>query len=195
MTLTTAQQNQLRQPVYGAAVLCELHFADGIQRYTSWGHDLRIGGQDWVAVPPKVISISTVQEAEALEYPAMDIGLAIPDPDMLELLRGSEKTYRGRLMRLYLVVMDDALRVVDEPQLLHVAVMDQLQVNTGNGADDQGSLSMRCEQPGKDSRNAMSQRLTAQQHVRKHPGDTGLARLAEIAGGPQTWLTRRFQQR
>lgn len=67
-------------------------------------------------------------------------------------------------------------------------------MSTGDGAEDKGALTMRCEQPGKDSRNAMSQRLTNQQQSKRYPGDTGLSRMAELAGGPQTWLTKKFQQ-
>lgn len=193
MSLTIGQLAQVQQPTTAMALLAEMHFTTGIRRLSTWGGSLHALGYDWEYLPG-VAAVSTVQEAENIEYPAVDLTLALPDPSILGLAVGTEKTYRGKLFRLYLAIMDDVFRLVDEPQLIYVGVMDQVQMNTGDGNEDKGSITLRCEQPGKDSRNAMSQRLTQAQHVKKYPGDTGLSRLAELAGGPQTWLTKRFQQ-
>lgn len=193
MTLTPGQLAQLEQPASAVALLAEMHFTTGTKRYSTWGGGLHALGNDWEYLPG-VVGIGTVQEAEHIEYPALDLTLAIPDPAILALAVGSEKTYRGRLIRLYMAIMDDTFRLVDDPQLIYVGVMDQVQMATGDGGGDQGAITLRCEQPGKDSRNAMSQRLTDQQQRKKYPGDTGLSRMAELAGGPQTWLTKKFQQ-
>lgn len=191
--LTPNQLLQAQRPATAVALLAEMQFTTGTMRLSTWEGSLQALGYEW-AYLPGVMGISGVQQAENIEYPAIDVSLALPDPSILALAVGSEKTYRGRLFRLYMAIMDDELRLVDDPQLLYVGVMDQVQMSTGDGAEDRGALTMRCEQPGKDSRNAMSQRLTNQQQSKRYPGDTGLSRMAELAGGPQTWLTKKFQQ-
>ncbi|MEQ6474217.1 hypothetical protein [Comamonas sp. wu1-DMT] len=191
--LTPNQLLQAQRPATAVALLAEMQFTTGTMRLSTWEGSLQALGHEW-AYLPGVMGISGVQQAENIEYPAIDLTLALPDPSILALAVGSEKTYRGRLFRLYMAIMDDELRLVDDPQLLYVGVMDQVQMSTGDGAEDKGALTMRCEQPGKDSRNAMSQRLTNQQQSKRYPGDTGLSRMAELAGGPQTWLTKKFQQ-
>lgn len=191
--LTPNQLLQAQRPATAVALLAEMQFTTGTMRLSTWEGSLQALGYEW-AYLPGVMGISGVQQAENIEYPAIDVSLALPDPSILALAVGSEKTYRGRLFRLYMAIMDDELRLVDDPQLLYVGVMDQVQMSTGDGGEDKGALTMRCEQPGKDSRNAMSQRLTNQQQSKKYPGDTGLSRMAELAGGPQTWLTKKFQQ-
>lgn len=191
--LTPNQLLQAQRPATAVALLAEMQFTTGAMRLSTWEGSLQALGHDW-AYLPGVMGISGVQQAENIEYPAIDLTLALPDPSILALAVGSEKTYRGRLFRLYMAIMDDEFRLVDDPQPLYVGVMDQVQMSTGDGAEDKGALTMRCEQPGKDSRNAMSQRLTNQQQSKRYPGDTGLSRMAELAGGPQTWLTKKFQQ-
>lgn len=191
--LTPNQLLQAQRPATAVALLAEMQFTTGTMRLSTWEGSLQALGYDW-AYLPGVMGISGVQQAENIEYPAIDLTLALPDPSILSLAVGSEKTYRGRLFRLYMAIMDDEFRLVDDPQLLYVGVMDQVQMSTGDGGEDKGALTMRCEQPGKDSRNAMSQRLTNQQQSKRYPGDTGLSRMAELAGGPQTWLTKKFQQ-
>lgn len=191
--LTPNQLLQAQRPATAVALLAEMQFTTGTMRLSTWEGSLQALGHEW-AYLPGVMGISGVQQAENIEYPAIDLTLALPDPSILALAVGSEKTYRGRLFRLYMAIMDDELRLVDDPQLLYVGVMDQVQMSTGDGGEDKGALTMRCEQPGKDSRNAMSQRLTNQQQSKRYPGDTGLSRMAELAGGPQTWLTKKFQQ-
>lgn len=191
--LTPNQLLQSQRPATAVALLGEMQFTTGTMRLSTWEGSLQALGYDW-AYLPGVMGISGVQQAENIEYPAIDLTLALPDPSILALAVGSEKTYRGRLFRLYMAIMDDEFRLVDDPQPLYVGVMDQVQMSTGDGAEDKGALTMRCEQPGKDSRNAMSQRLTNQQQSKRYPGDTGLSRMAELAGGPQTWLTKKFQQ-
>lgn len=191
--LTPNQLLQAQRPATAVALLAEMQFTTGTMRLSTWEGSLQALGFEW-AYLPGVMGISGVQQAENIEYPAIDLTLALPDPSILALAVGSEKTYRGRLFRLYMAIMDDEFRLVDDPQPLYVGVMDQVQMSTGDGAEDKGALTMRCEQPGKDSRNAMSQRLTNQQQSKRYPGDTGLSRMAELAGGPQTWLTKKFQQ-
>lgn len=194
MTLTVAQLQQAAIPGSGAALLAEMQFSTGIVRHSTWGGPLHVLGADWNYLPAGLVRISEVRASEGIEYPALDLMLAIPDPAILPLAVGAEHTYRGRPIYLYLCVMDHAFRVVDEPQLAWAGVMDQIQMSTGDGEEDMGAITLRCEQPGKDSRNAMSLRLSDQQHRKQYPSDTGLSRLAELSGGPQTWLTKRFQE-
>lgn len=194
MSLTPDQLLQVQQPGSGVALLAEMHFSTGTLRYSTWGGPLMALGSQWQYLPAGLVKVSEVRSSEGIEYPALDLTLGVPDPAILALAIGQEATYRGRGINLFLCVMDHAFRVVDEPQLVWAGQMDQVQMSTGDGEEDMGAITLRCEQPGKDSRNAMSQRLSDQQHRKRFPSDTGLSRLAELAGGPQTWLTKRFQE-
>lgn len=193
MTFPAPINEQLDRRNTALALLAEMHFTTGVMRVASWASFTNLMGQDWMGVPG-MVDVSSLRQSERIEYPALDLTLSIADPEVFPKAIGQESTYRGQLIQLYLVVMNDAFQVIDSPQLVWVGLMDQVNLSTGNGADDKGALRMRCEQPGKDSRNPMSMRLNDAQQQLKYPGDTGLSRMAELAGKPQPWASVKFQK-
>lgn len=191
--MNPGNQAQLRRAEIAAAILCELHFTTGTQYLTSWGHDLPAMGQVWRGLGT-LGAVSAVQESERLEYPAVDLTLGVPDPQILALGRSDPATYRRRPVKLWLLVLDDQLRAVDTPELLWPGLMDTVSIVTPQGADEPGALRLRCEQPGGDSRNAQGLRLNDVQQQLRHPGDRFFSRMAAMAGSPQPWLSKRFQR-
>ncbi len=172
--------------------LAEMHFTTGVQRYTTWGHSLPFNGFDWL--PVGLVSVSPVKTGERLDYPAMDIGLQVGNPALLALALENPATYRRRDIVLYQAFLTDDLQPLGEPELCWAGYMDQVRVNTGDGEDNKGSISLRCEKQGRDSRAARSLRLNNAQHQARFPGDTFLSRVEALAGKPTPWLSRRFQQ-
>jgi hypothetical protein len=189
MTTAAQQRDTDHVPVL---YLAQLDFTTGTQRYTTWGHKLTWGGFEWLAIG--MVSISTVKNSESLEYPAMDIGLQVGNPGLFALALESPATYRGRDITLYHAVLDDELRPTDDFELAWGGYMDQVRVNTGDGAGNGGSITLRCEMQGRDARLARTLRLNDAQHQARWPGDTFLSRIEGLAGKPTPWLSRRFQQ-
>lgn len=172
--------------------LAELHFTTGVQRYTTWGHNLPWAGHTWLAIG--MVSISPVKTGERLEYPAMDIGLQVGNPTLLALALQEPATYRRRDIVLYQAFLNDQLQPLGEPELAWAGYMDQVRVNTGDGEQNKGSISLRCEMQGRDTRVSRSLRLNNAQHQARFPGDTFLSRVEALGGRPTPWLSRRFQQ-
>lgn len=188
----SASGDQLASPHAGLLYLVEMQFASGTLRFTNWGHSVDAMGHTWVGLTA-ITSISTLSESERLEYPAVEIGLQVADPAQLALALGPASEYRGRPVLLYEWVLDDELRPLDDPQLAWAGVMDQVRLKTGDGEKEVAGAVMRCEIPGRDPRAAQSLRLNHAQQQARYPGDTGLSRMEQLAGQPQTWLSKRFQ--
>jgi hypothetical protein len=172
--------------------LAEMHFTTGVQRFTTWSHNLPFDGHSWLAVG--MVSVGAVKTGERLEYPAMDIGLQVGNPTLLALALESPSTYRWRDITLYQAFLTDDLQPLGEPELCWAGYMDQVRVNTGDGEQNKGSISLRCEMQGRDTRMARSLRLNNAQHQLRWPGDTFLSRIETLGGKPTPWLSRRFQQ-
>lgn len=177
----------------GVLYLVEMHFSTGVQRVTNWTHNLDWMGHQWIGLGA-LVSVSQIEDSEALAYPAMELGLNITNAAQLALALASPSTYRGRDVVIYHGLLDDELRVLGEPDVAWAGAMDQVRVKTGNGDDDQGAVAMRCEIPGRDSRGVTSLRLNDAQHQARFPGDTGLSRVEALTGKPVTWLSVKFQR-
>lgn len=175
--------------------LIEAHFLSGTMRFTNWNHAVEWQGQTWLGLSV-VVSFGKLVQTEEISWPAMDIGLNLANPSLLALARGPVNEYRGRDIVAYMCVLDDELRVYDEPDEPHWAgLMDQIRLNTGDGRRSQASVALRCESPGRDNRHALSLRLNDAQHQARYPGDTGLSRMEQIVGKEVQWLSVKFQRR
>jgi hypothetical protein len=174
-------------------VLVEMQFSTGTSRVTNWGHNVDWAGHTWSALAA-VTSLSAVKVSERNQYPAMDLGLQVGDNATLAAALGNPSTYRGKPVSIYQAFLDDELRPLGDPELAWGGEMSQIRINTGDGEQDRGSIVMRCEHPGRDSRGVRSLRLNNAQHQARWPGDTLLSRIEKLAGQPQPWLSVRFQR-
>lgn len=184
---------QLASPVVPVLFLAELQFASGTLRLTSWNHNLDWAGHTWTGLGA-LVTVSAVKASERNEYPALDLGLQVGNDALLALALGNATDYRRRAALLYQCVLDDQLRPLGDPELVWGGQMSQVRVNTGNGEDAPGLVTLRCELPGRDRRGARTLRLNNAQQQERHPGDTFLSRIEAMAGKPQPWLSVRFQK-
>lgn len=173
--------------------LVELAFSTGIQRLTNWSHPLTWAGYTWSGTNC-VSSVSPVKVSDRLEYPAMDLGLYPSNAAILATALSNPAEYRGKDATIYQAVLDDQLRPLGDPELAWFGQMSQVRVNSGDGEGNGGSILMRCEQQGRDTRAARSLRLNHAQHLQRNPGDTMLSRIEALSGKPVPWLSKRFQQ-
>lgn len=191
--MTTAGE-QLQQSVAGLVYLIELQFTTGTVRLCSWGHPLEWMGYGWQGFGA-VVSVSATQDTEGLQYPAVDLGLAIQDPSMLAMARSDVKVYRRRPVRIWIGVMSEDLQQLETPELVWSGQMDQIRIKTGDPAKKDASMAiLRCELHGRDRRAPQSLRLNQAQHQARYPGDTGLSRVEALTGKPVPWLSVRFQR-
>lgn len=174
--------------------LAQLDFASGTQRLTNWSHNLPWAGHTWLALG-SLVTVSPVKLSERTDYPALDLGLQVANNAMLALATGNANEYRGKPLTLWHAFMDDELQPLGDPEVAWAGDMDQVRLATGTGeGGDGGSIVLRCEQQGKDSRAVRSLRLNNAQHQRRYPGDTFLSRVEGLSGKPVPWLSVRFQQ-
>lgn len=174
-------------------LLVELQFVGGTQRLTTWSHAVDLLGYTWQALG-SLVSVGRMVQSDTLQYPALELTLNVGNPAHLALALGAPAQYRRRPITVWECELDDELRPYAEPELVWAGLMDQVRVKTGDGEKEQGSVTLRCELPGRDNRQATGLRLNHAQHIARHPGDTGLSRIEQITGQPRTWLTKRFQR-
>lgn len=190
----TTREEALATPHAGVLLLLQMDFTTGTQRLTNWTHSLEYFGFTWQGLGP-VVGVSVVTQAEELQYPAVDVQLNVANSAMLALALGPSAPYRRRPITIWQGLLDDELQPAGDPEVIWAGLMDQVRFKTGTGeADDDASAVMRCEMPGRDTRAAMSLRLTHAQHIARHSGDTFLSRQERMIGQPQVWLSKRFQR-
>lgn len=177
----------------GVLFFIQFDFASGTMRRCTWSHALPWGGHEWSGLA-SVVSVSPIQQSEKLQYPALELGLNVANTGLLALALGPVAEYRRRPITLWLQVLDDTLQREGEPELFWSGLMDQVRVQTGDGQGQAGSISLRCEMPGRNGGAARSLRLNHAQHQLRAPGDTGLSRIEQLVGQPRTWLSQRFQR-
>lgn len=190
----TTREEALAAPHSGVLLLLQLDFKTGTQRFTNWSHSLDYFGFTWTGLGA-VVGVSAVQQTEDLQYPAVDVQLNVANGSLLSLALGSPAPYRGQPITIWQSLLDDALQPAGDPEVIWAGLMDQVRFSTGDGEKAGCSIVMRCEMPGRDGRAAQSLRLTHAQQVARYPGDTGLSRIEQLAGQPQVWLSKRFQQK
>lgn len=192
MTATAAQDAQAGR-AHGGLYLLELNLSGGLQRLCTWGHAVDFMGHTWSGVN-RPLNLSAVQDSTELAYPAMDVTLSLGNSAHLALALANPAEYRGRSIRIWLATLDDQLRPLPDPEQVWGGRMEQINLSTGDGVKDHGTVTLRCECTGRDNRAAQTLRLMHAQHVARHPGDTGLSRIEALVGKPSVWLSKRFQE-
>lgn len=189
----TAADTQRASRAVPELLLCEMQFATATRRVTTWSHKVQFMGHDWLALG-RPVSVSSVAATEALQHPALELGLPVGDSATLALAMGNAHEYRRRPITLWQCVLDDELRPIDEPEVIWAGLMDQVKIKTGDGEQDGGQIVLRCELPGRDGRAAQSLRLNHAQQLLRAPDDYGLSLIERLSAQPQPWLTVRFQR-
>lgn len=190
--MTTADTQRAGRAV-PALLLCEMQFASATRRVTTWNHAVSFMGHSWLALG-RPVSVSSIAATEALQYPALELGLPVGDSATLALAMGNAHEYRRRPITLWHCVLDDELRPIDEPEVIWAGLMDQVKLKTGDGEQEGGQIVLRCELPGRDGRAAQGLRLNHAQQLQRAPDDYGLSRIERLSAQPQPWLTVRFQR-
>lgn len=194
LTLDAPAQAQVDTRVYGAHWLIELAFSTGTQRLTTAPVDVVSGGFTWRGAPQ--IAVQSVGESEAVDNQRVVLSAVLADSSALGAFLGDSSTYRGRPMRLYLQVFNEAFAPVGAARYRGLWRMEPVRVirqRTEEGSTSR--IELPCGRSGLTrARMATGLRSTHQQQQLAYPGDLGLQYRQALIELPALWLSRRFQE-
>jgi hypothetical protein len=197
--MLTMGATQHTQVVAGLALMCEMDFTQGTQRFTTFAKTVTVGGNTYQGLGT-FAGVSGMSESADASADLVTLTLLAVDKAMLAGTLGNVPTYRGRDVRLYLQLFDAGLQPVGLPVLRWAGKMNRVVVNRHPaelGSDSQGTatIEMQCTRSGMArARHAQGLRLTDAQQQARHPGDTSLRYVRTLIAQPARWLSKAFQQ-
>lgn len=196
LSTTTAQSNTLSATVRGAHWLIELQFTGGTQYLTTYPDNITVDTQVWTGLG-QLIDAQSVSESEDSNAEEIVLKLSATNTAQLAATLGNVESYRGRRVRVYLVLFDENLALISGKVLRWSGYMQPVRV-TRERDDDRGVIGvieLPCTRAGMDrARNAEGRRVTHQQQQLLYPGDRGLEMLQTLLEQPALWLSKRFQE-
>lgn len=199
VTLDTYAQAQINSSARGVALLVEMDFGSGTQRFTSAPVSLTIGGNVYLGLS-NVASVSTISESEINSTEKLTLSFSVVNQAMLAMTLGGIENYRGRAVRVYLQLLDANFVPTGAAIRRWTGYMDRVGVtrtrsDTNNGGDSTGKIEMTCSRAGMfRSRTYQGKRLTNTQQQQIYPGDRGLEFLNSLVETPALWLSKAFQK-
>lgn len=189
--ISAEQQAELERPVVRVVYFVEFDFASGVQRLCSANITLAWGGYDWGGAG-SLGSISAVEETGGLAPRALKFELNGAAPSWLAAAVGPVEEYRGRAAKLYMCPLDEQFRLVGTPERCWTGRMQTVAISHEG---KEGNIVLNCETSAFNLKRAAGLRLNSARHEQNHPGDLGLRYLEDLQAKPETWLSKRFQER
>lgn len=187
--------------VVGEAWLAELEFGSGTQRLTTAPVTLTVGGQTYTGLGD-LANVANVAESTEAANERLVLSLSVVNLAMLAAALGNVEDYRGRAVRLALVLLDAQYQVVGPAvprwagEMERVVIPRRAAELDGDGESEaSGAIELHCSRFGMSrARNDQGLRLTLAQQQQRHPGDTGLRYVRTLIEQPALWLSKRFQE-
>lgn len=197
LAMDSAQLALLASDAVGVVFLVELDFADSTHRFTTFNLPLTVGGNTYVATGA-LGSVGDIKESQETDAQTLVLSLSVADQSVLASTLGNVESYRGRMARVYLQLLDAQYRPVGAPKLRFAGEMEPVKVSR-DAPDANGAAGGRIELPVSRSgmsraRNGEGLRLTHEQQQAEFPGDRGLEYVRVLIERPAQWLSKRFQQ-
>ena len=191
------------QTVLGVAWLAELDFTGGTVYITSAPQSISIntgtGFHTYVGLGA-LANVANLNEGPDASAEKITLSLSLVDSAMVALALGSVEGYRGKAVRLFLVLLSTDFTISSNALLRWSGVMDRVSITRKN-IDPQspgaagGSIDLQCSRAGMArARHYQGLRLTLQQQQTRYPGDTGLQYVRTLIEKPAQWLSKRFQE-
>ena len=178
--------------VAGVAWLAEMDFADGMWRVTTAPRDLLVGGNTFQGLG-SMVGVSDLTEGPDSAAAQLTLSLSAANSALFALAMGRVEGYRGRGVRLYLQLFDEAMQPVGSPVLRWRGVMNKVSITrkpaaVGSTNPSTGSVDMLCSRTGMArARHSQGLRLTDAQQQARYPGDTGLRYVRTLIEQPALW--------
>lgn len=198
LTLDSDATALINSNARGAAMLVEMDFVSGTQRFTNAPVSLTVGGHTYIGLH-NVSSISTINESEVNSAEKLTLSFSVVNQAMLAMTLGGIENYRGKAVRVYLQLMTPQFQPDGAPIRRWSGYMDRVAVvrtrSTPDGGDSSGKIEMACSRAGMfRARNYQGRRLTNSQQRQRYPGDRGLEFLQSLIETPSLWLSKAFQK-
>lgn len=197
--LDSASTARINSQARGAALLIEMDFGSGTQRFTSSPMSLTVGGNFYLGLS-NVSSVSTINESETNSAEKLTLSFSVVNQAMLAMTLSGVENYRGKQVRVYLQLMTPQFQPDGAPIRRWSGYMDRVAVtrtrsNADAGGNSEGKIEMSCARAGMyRARNYQGRRLTNTQQQQLYPGDRGLEFLQSLIETPALWLSKAFQK-
>jgi hypothetical protein len=194
--MDSAASAQIVSPARGLHWLIELDFTTGTLYITTAPISQTIDGNTYIGMGGGV-TVGDVGESEDASAAKLPLSFPVVNQAMLAACTGSVEIYRGRRVRLYAQVFDEAFRRVGAKVARWSGYMDKVQVprkRTQGGGVTGGRIELVCSRAGMArARNVQGLRLSDAQQKQRFPGDKGFEYIQTLIEQPTQWLSKRFQ--
>jgi len=172
----------LQATVVRPALLVECDFAGGFLRVWSGVGNLVVGADTFTGVGT-LGGISPVEEAADVSSRGITLSLSgVPSPLIGAVL---DDDFRGRRCTIWLGCFDEEhAALVGDPLIIFRGQMDTCEIDD-NGATSE--IRLQVESRLALLRRPRTRRLTHEQQIARHPGDTGLEYISKLAERPIHW--------
>jgi hypothetical protein len=198
LTLDGTASARIAASVRGVAWLVQLDFLPSTLYYTTAPQTFTIGGNAYLGLGD-LAGVSDVGESENTSAEQVTLSFALVNTALLAATLGNVENYRGRAVRLYLQLFDEAFQPAGAPVLRWSGHMQPVKVvrtpsdPAGGGAA--GRIELPCARAGMArARNPAGLRLSHAQQLQRYPGDLGLEYVQTLIEQPSLWLSKRFQK-
>jgi hypothetical protein len=199
LTLDGNASARIAAAVRGVAWLVELDFTGGTLRYTTAPVDVTRTDIAYTYTGfGSLAEVSVVSESENTATTELVLSFALVNTAMLAATLGNLDTYRGRSVRLYLQLFDEAYQPVGAPVRRWTGTMQPVRVNRTasdpGGGPSTGRIELPCTRAGMArARAVQGLRLSNAQQQQRYSGDYGLQYVQTLIEKPSLWLSKRFQ--
>lgn len=194
--MITMGSTQHTQVVCGAHWLVELEFLAATIYATTAPVDVVASGNTYSGLGT-LLAVSAVGESSDVSAEKITISVPIVNSAMKAAVLGAASTYRGRRVRLYLQLFDEAFQPVGPRVARWAGYMEPARITRRPAVDGSGggAIELPCQRSGMArARKYRGLRHTHAQHLLRYPGDMGLQYQQDIVERPALWLSKRFQE-
>lgn len=194
----SAGDAQLATKVYGAVWLVDTHFLPSPLYWTTAPTDLDANGHTYRGLG-QLLGVSMLAESEDASTEKLTIAVPAANQAALAATIGNLDAYRGRRVRLWLQLVNEAFVRVGTPVARWSGYMEPVKVTRSRPGPEAGPFTGRIELPCSRAgmaraRNYEGLRLTHAQQQRRYPGDRGLEYVQTLVEQPSLWLSKKFQE-
>jgi hypothetical protein len=179
--LTTNFVAAVTAGVVRPALLVEAIFDSGPLRLWTGLGDLTWNGVTWTGAG-QLLGIEPVEETAAIQANGTRITLT-GIPSSLVALALAEP-YQGRIVRVYLALLDDNFAVIADPDALFTGRADVMSIEDGA---ETCAITMSVESRLIDLQRARARRYEHEDQQIDYPGDLGFAFVTQIQDKPFRW--------
>lgn len=199
ITVDGTAQAAINANARGFAILVDLEFSTGTQRFTTWPVNVLAGGNTYIGLG-NLVAVQGLSESEDRAARRVKVVATVVNNTILASVIGPASVYRGRFARVYQQLMADNFVSAGAPIHRWTGRMERVSVerdapSSVTGSSGGGRIVLDCSRAGAaQARRADTRRSTHAQQSARYPGDRGLEYQQDLVEKPSLWLSKRFQE-